>query len=160
MNGGCCAGKGWDVIQEQIKKLEKRHAAHIAAYGEGNERRLTGGFCSRQLAGHKVNCCLHIVLKPFSVHVAVDGAASASVMLTFVIGAWAQASTRRAAWRTSAGAWPTAAPPSASAAPCPSTSAATTRTAAQPPTWCVGLPALSLISVLPMAVAVASPCRC
>jgi glutamine synthetase len=30
------------VIQEQIKKLEKRHAAHIAAYGEGNERRLTG----------------------------------------------------------------------------------------------------------------------
>jgi glutamine synthetase len=35
-------GTGWDAIQEQIKKLEKRHAAHIAAYGEGNERRLTG----------------------------------------------------------------------------------------------------------------------
>ena len=28
--------------QEQIKKLEKNHAKHIAGYGEGNERRLTG----------------------------------------------------------------------------------------------------------------------
>nr|ADB12589.1 glutamine synthetase II [Pseudochlorella pringsheimii] len=35
-------GSGWDAIQEQIKKLEKNHAKHIAAYGEGNERRLTG----------------------------------------------------------------------------------------------------------------------
>jgi glutamine synthetase len=35
-------GTGWDAIQEQIKKLEKNHAKHIAAYGEGNERRLTG----------------------------------------------------------------------------------------------------------------------
>ena len=33
---------GWDAIQAQIAKLEKRHAVHIAAYGEGNERRLTG----------------------------------------------------------------------------------------------------------------------
>lgn len=33
---------GWDAIKEQIAKLEKRHAVHIAAYGEGNERRLTG----------------------------------------------------------------------------------------------------------------------
>jgi glutamine synthetase len=36
------AGTGWDAIQEQIAKLEKRHAVHIASYGEGNERRLTG----------------------------------------------------------------------------------------------------------------------
>ena len=36
------AGTGWDAIQEQIKKLEKKHALHIASYGEGNERRLTG----------------------------------------------------------------------------------------------------------------------
>lgn len=35
-------GTGWEEIQKQIQKLEKRHAAHIAAYGEGNERRLTG----------------------------------------------------------------------------------------------------------------------
>nr|ADB12590.1 glutamine synthetase II [Jaagichlorella luteoviridis] len=35
-------GTGWDAIQEQIKKLEKKHALHIASYGEGNERRLTG----------------------------------------------------------------------------------------------------------------------
>jgi len=35
-------GTGWDAIQEQIAKLEKRHAVHIAQYGEGNERRLTG----------------------------------------------------------------------------------------------------------------------
>eukprot|EP01025_Chloroclados_australasicus_P047168 TRINITY_DN5241_c0_g1_i2.p2 TRINITY_DN5241_c0_g1~~TRINITY_DN5241_c0_g1_i2.p2 ORF type:complete len:407 (-),score=53.22 TRINITY_DN5241_c0_g1_i2:255-1475(-) len=33
---------GYDVIVEHCKKLEKRHAVHIAAYGEGNERRLTG----------------------------------------------------------------------------------------------------------------------
>lgn len=33
---------GWAAIQEQISKLEKRHAVHIAGYGEGNERRLTG----------------------------------------------------------------------------------------------------------------------
>ena len=36
------AGTGWDAIQEQVKKLEKKHALHIAGYGEGNERRLTG----------------------------------------------------------------------------------------------------------------------
>jgi glutamine synthetase len=35
-------GTGWDAIQEQIKKLEAKHALHIASYGEGNERRLTG----------------------------------------------------------------------------------------------------------------------
>lgn len=35
-------GSGWDAIQSQIAKLEKKHAHHIAGYGEGNERRLTG----------------------------------------------------------------------------------------------------------------------
>ncbi|CAL1387839.1 unnamed protein product [Linum trigynum] len=33
---------GIDVIKAAIKKLEARHSEHIAAYGEGNERRLTG----------------------------------------------------------------------------------------------------------------------
>lgn len=41
-NATRAAETGWDAIQEQIAKLEKRHAVHIAAYGEGNERRLTG----------------------------------------------------------------------------------------------------------------------
>ena len=36
------AGTGWDAIQAQLKKLEAKHALHIASYGEGNERRLTG----------------------------------------------------------------------------------------------------------------------
>lgn len=36
------AETGWDAIQKQVEKLGKRHAVHIAAYGEGNERRLTG----------------------------------------------------------------------------------------------------------------------
>ena len=36
------AAGGYDKIVEHCKKLEKRHAVHIAAYGEGNERRLTG----------------------------------------------------------------------------------------------------------------------
>lgn len=34
--------KGWDVIMEAINRLEKKHDEHIAVYGTGNERRLTG----------------------------------------------------------------------------------------------------------------------
>eukprot|EP00798_Chlamydomonas_sp_ICE-L_P028161 gene28161-31261_t len=41
-NGTRKEGTGWDVIQEHCGKLEKRHAVHMAAYGEGNERRMTG----------------------------------------------------------------------------------------------------------------------
>ena len=41
-NGTRAAGTGWETIQKMIGKLEKRHAVHIAGYGEGNERRLTG----------------------------------------------------------------------------------------------------------------------
>uniref|UniRef100_A0A453H7S7 GS catalytic domain-containing protein n=1 Tax=Aegilops tauschii subsp. strangulata TaxID=200361 RepID=A0A453H7S7_AEGTS len=33
---------GYEVIKKAIQKLEARHMEHIAAYGEGNERRLTG----------------------------------------------------------------------------------------------------------------------
>lgn len=33
-NATRAAGTGWDAIQEQIAKLEKRHAFHIAQYGE------------------------------------------------------------------------------------------------------------------------------
>ena len=33
---------GYEVIKTAIEKLEARHMEHIAAYGEGNERRLTG----------------------------------------------------------------------------------------------------------------------
>jgi glutamine synthetase len=33
---------GFQVIIEALEKLRARHAEHIAAYGEGNERRLTG----------------------------------------------------------------------------------------------------------------------
>lgn len=33
---------GIDVIKKAIDKLSRRHKEHIAAYGEGNERRLTG----------------------------------------------------------------------------------------------------------------------
>lgn len=33
---------GYDVIKKAIEKLGLRHKEHIAAYGEGNERRLTG----------------------------------------------------------------------------------------------------------------------
>ncbi|KAG4964044.1 hypothetical protein JHK82_040711 [Glycine max] len=33
---------GYEVIRKATAKLEKRHKEHIAAYGEGNERRLTG----------------------------------------------------------------------------------------------------------------------
>lgn len=33
-NATRAAGTGWDAIQAQIAKLEKRHAFHIAQYGE------------------------------------------------------------------------------------------------------------------------------
>ena len=33
---------GYEVIKAAIEKLKLRHKEHIAAYGEGNERRLTG----------------------------------------------------------------------------------------------------------------------
>jgi len=33
---------GYDVIKTAIEKLKLRHKEHIAAYGEGNDRRLTG----------------------------------------------------------------------------------------------------------------------
>lgn len=33
---------GFTVIIDALEKLRARHAEHIAAYGEGNERRLTG----------------------------------------------------------------------------------------------------------------------
>ena len=33
---------GYEVIKKAIGNLEKRHKEHIVAYGEGNERRLTG----------------------------------------------------------------------------------------------------------------------
>lgn len=35
-------GTGWDAMQKQIQKLGTKHMEHIKAYGEGNERRLTG----------------------------------------------------------------------------------------------------------------------
>lgn len=52
------AETGWQAIQDQIAKLEKRHAVHIAAYGEGNERRLTGGWWSRKAYGMVQGCTL------------------------------------------------------------------------------------------------------
>lgn len=33
---------GFDIIKKAIEKLKLKHKEHIAAYGEGNERRLTG----------------------------------------------------------------------------------------------------------------------
>jgi hypothetical protein len=33
---------GYEVIKKAIEKLQLKHKEHIAAYGEGNERRLTG----------------------------------------------------------------------------------------------------------------------
>ena len=33
---------GYEIIKKAIEKLGLRHKEHIAAYGEGNERRLTG----------------------------------------------------------------------------------------------------------------------
>jgi hypothetical protein len=42
-NSTRAAGTGWDAIQAQIAKLEKRHAVHIASYGEVSRDYVTGG---------------------------------------------------------------------------------------------------------------------
>lgn len=34
--------RGYEIIKKAIEKLGLRHKEHISAYGEGNERRLTG----------------------------------------------------------------------------------------------------------------------
>lgn len=39
---GTRASGGFSVIVEHMEKLRLKHALHIKAYGEGNERRLTG----------------------------------------------------------------------------------------------------------------------
>jgi glutamine synthetase len=41
-NAGDKEGQAYDLILKAIEKLSKKHDEHIAAYGEGNERRLTG----------------------------------------------------------------------------------------------------------------------
>ena len=33
---------GYAVVMDHIEKLSRKHKEHIAAYGKGNERRLTG----------------------------------------------------------------------------------------------------------------------
>ena len=48
---------GWDAIQEQIAKLEKRHAVHIAQYGEVREE---GGWM-RQGREQKEVVCMRCV---------------------------------------------------------------------------------------------------
>jgi len=63
-------GTGWDAIKKQISKLEKKHALHIASYGEGNERRLTGMRVTFPEAC--VLLCLHSLYLPFQIcHLAV-----------------------------------------------------------------------------------------
>jgi len=39
---GNAAGQAYAEIIKAVEKLEKRHKEHIDAYGEGNDRRLTG----------------------------------------------------------------------------------------------------------------------
>ena len=56
-----------------MKKLEKRHAIHIASYGEGNERRLTGKHETssmndfryrRRLYWNSPCLCAHVLASP------------------------------------------------------------------------------------------------
>lgn len=49
---------GIDVIKKAIDKLSLRHKEHIAAYGEGNERRLTGRHETADINTFSWVCCL------------------------------------------------------------------------------------------------------
>ncbi|CBI29051.3 unnamed protein product, partial [Vitis vinifera] len=49
---------GYDVILKAIENLVLPHKDHIAAYGEGNERRLTGHHEMKRLTSTlSVGCC-------------------------------------------------------------------------------------------------------
>ncbi|KAF5186393.1 Glutamine synthetase [Thalictrum thalictroides] len=53
---------GYEVIKKAIKKLGLRHKEHIAAYGEGNERRLTGHHETADINSFKwIKCLSHLV---------------------------------------------------------------------------------------------------
>lgn len=107
-----------NLPNQQIAKLERRHAVHIAAYGEGNERRLTGARAasvgmSRQLR------CMHCMCETAQARQLAPLPGCTGDAIRLLARPALQASTRRAASTTSAGAWPTAAAPSAWAAWCP-----------------------------------------
>ena len=42
MREGEGARSGYEIIEEAIEKLSKRHSEHMAVYGTGNELRMTG----------------------------------------------------------------------------------------------------------------------
>ena len=42
-----------------MKKLEKKHALHIAGYGEGNERRLTGKHETSSMESFRCSPLMH-----------------------------------------------------------------------------------------------------
>lgn len=105
----------WCIFpNQQIAKLERRHAVHIAAYGEGNERRLTGASLHQWGCPGSCRMCESAQARQVgpSSRCNADG-------IRLLARSALQASTRRAASTTSAGAWPTAAAPSAWAAWCP-----------------------------------------
>lgn len=56
---------GFDVIKKAIEKLGLRHKEHISAYGEGNERRLTGHHETADIHTFSwVSACLYIMFPP------------------------------------------------------------------------------------------------
>ena len=53
---------GFELIKKAIGKLEIKHAQHIAAYGEGNERRLTGRHETASMHKFSWVICFSVVL--------------------------------------------------------------------------------------------------
>lgn len=49
---------GFDLIKKAIEKLSLRHKEHISAYGDGNERRLTGNHETANMHTFSWVCCL------------------------------------------------------------------------------------------------------
>lgn len=58
---------GIDVIKKAIDKLSRRHKEHIAAYGEGNERRLTGRHETADINTFSWVCLLSLTFFCFSI---------------------------------------------------------------------------------------------
>lgn len=56
---------GFEVIKKAIEKLGLRHKKHIAAYGEGNERRLTGRY---ETADINTLCWVSLIFSWFHNH--------------------------------------------------------------------------------------------
>lgn len=71
------------AIEQMIMKLENKHAEHIAAYGEGNELRLTGKHETGNISDFSYGVANRGCSIRIPRHVAEQGKSAAAILMTF-----------------------------------------------------------------------------